>query len=96
MTLLGLGIVLFGIGALYLSGRVVWGSLNSASPQLSSAVVGAGGLVCVGLVANVWSKRVEHKQQTQQEQRGKKAEIYEEFMAFWFRVLTGGDDSDED
>lgn len=88
-TLLGLGVILLGAGALYLFVRAVWESLTSASPQLASAIVGAGGLIFVALIANVYSKQVEHKRQIQQEQRNKKAEVYQEFMAFWFRVLTG-------
>lgn len=94
-TLLGLGVILLGAGALYLFVRAVWESLTSASPQLASAIVGAGGLIFVALIANVYSKQVEHKRQIQQEQRNKKAEVYQEFMAFRFRVLTGKKKTDQ-
>lgn len=94
-TLLGLGLIAVVIVGGFFAVRAAVGFLTSASPQLGSAVVGAGGLVAVALVANVWSKQLEHKRQIQEEQRKKKAEVYEEFMGFWFGLLTGNE-SEED
>jgi hypothetical protein len=94
-TLLGLALVAVVLVGGFFAIRAAVGFLTSASPQLGSAIIGAGGLVAVALVANVWSKQLEHRRQIQEEQRKKKAEVYEEFMGFWFGVLTGNE-SEED
>ena len=88
MTLLGLFIVLLGGVALVFVARFIWDLLTSASTQLASSVVAAAGLIVAAIIANVWSKQVERKRELEQEQRKQKAAIYEEFMTFWFRVLT--------
>ncbi len=94
-TWLGLGLVAVTILGTFYAVRAAVGFLTSASPQLGSAIVGAGGLIAVALVANVWSKQLEHRRQIQEEQRKKKAEVYEEFMGFWFELLTGNESEDD-
>lgn len=88
-TLLGLIIVLLGVGALVLLVRLVWTSLTSTDPQLSAAIIGATALVLVAVVGNIVSKQLERRQAVEQEQRNKKAAVYEEFLDYWVPVMRG-------
>lgn len=72
------------LAALYFIYSAVADFLTSASPQVGSAVIGTSGLVFVAVIANFGAKYLERQQQIQQEQRAKKEEVYQEFMAFWF------------
>ena len=97
-TIIGLLIVLVVAAGLIVAGvfilRATQDFFTSASPQLGSAVIGTGGLVFVAVIANFGTKIYERRQQIQAEQRAKKAEVYSEFMRFWFRLLTGDDDEE--
>ncbi len=99
-TIIGLLIVLvvaagFIVASVFIV-RAAQDFFTSASPQLGSAVIGTGGLVFVAVIANFGTKIYERRQQIQEEQRAKKAEVYSEFMAFWFRLLTGNEAGKED
>lgn len=83
------------VAAVYFIFRTVADFLTTAAPQLGSALIGTAGLIFVAVIANFGTKIYELRQQIQQEQRAKKVEVYEEFMAFWFRLLTGGEDGEE-
>lgn len=99
-TIIGLVVlVLIGAGAvaaIYFIYSAVADFLTSTSPQVGSAVIGTSGLVFVAVIANFGTKYLDRQQQIQQEQRAKKAEVYQEFMAFWFRALTSGEGDKED
>lgn len=84
------------VAAVYFVYKAVVDFLTSAAPEIGSAVIGTSGLVFVALVANFGAKYFERQQQIQQEQRTKKAEVYQEFMSFWFRLLSGSQGEDED
>lgn len=84
-----------GVAAVYFIFRTVADFLTTAAPQLGSALIGTAGLVFVAVIANFGTKIYEQHQQIQQEQRAKKVEVYEEFMAFWFRLLTSGESKEE-
>lgn len=83
------------VAAVYFIFRAVTDFLTTAAPQLGSALIGTAGLVFVAVIANFGTKIYEQRQQIKQEQRAKKVEVYEEFMAFWFRLLTGDDYAEE-
>ena len=88
-TLLGLLIVLLAVGALVILIRLVWTSLTSTDPQLSAAIIGATALVLVAVVGNIVSKQLERRQAVEQDQRNKKAAVYEEFLDYWVPVMRG-------
>jgi hypothetical protein len=67
--------------------------LTSTNPQVGSAIIGAGGAVTVTLIGSIWAKQIENQRLIQQEQRAKKAQVYEEFMEFWFPTLGNFDPS---
>jgi hypothetical protein len=92
----GFVIIVVGIVALVFIARTVFSFLIAAPTDLGSAVVGAGSLVFVAVIANIWAKIYERGQQIQQEQRKKKAEIYEGLTAFWFRFYLSDEESDEE
>jgi hypothetical protein len=69
--------------------RSVWDLLTSASPQLASSIVSAGGIVLVAVLSSHLSKRAEQRREIDQEQRAKKAQVYEEFLDYWFAVIRG-------
>ncbi len=48
------------------------------------------------MIANFGTKIYEQRQEIQQEQRAKKVEVYEEFMAFRFKLLIGGESQEDD
>lgn len=94
--LIALAVIAAGVvAAVYFVYRAIADFFTSASPQLGSAVIGTAGLVFVAVVANFGVKIYEQRQQIQQEQRAKKAEVYGEFMAFWFRLLIGVESKEE-
>ena len=94
-TLIGFLLLLVIVAAIYFVFRAVLDFLTAAAPQLGSAVIGTAGLIFVAVIANIGAKYLERGQQVQQEQRARKAEIYEEFMAFWFKLLTEDEKEDE-
>jgi hypothetical protein len=69
--------------------RAVWDLLTSASPQLASSIVSAGGIVLVAVLSAILSKRAEQRREIEQEQRAKKAQVYEAFLSHWFAVMRG-------
>lgn len=92
--LVALGLIALAVVAAIFVLRALFG-LFTSSPQLSQAIFGAGGLITAAVIGNIGAKFLERRDQIRQEQRTKKAEVYEEFMKFWFRLLTG-EDSDGD
>jgi hypothetical protein len=95
-VLVGFAIIAFGLLVLaFIISRTLQ-FLAVAPTDLGTAVISASALVFVALIANFGAKIYERRQQIQQEQRAKKAEVYEEFMAFWFRLLTGEEAKEED
>jgi hypothetical protein len=98
--LLAIGLFALAVLAVIFILRALYGLLTSTSPQLSQAIIGTGGLVTAAVIGNIGAKYLERRDQIRQEQRAKKAEVYDEFMKFWFRLLTGeesgGDEPSED
>ncbi len=90
----GFAIIVVGIVAVIFLARATFSFLTAAPTDVGSAVVGAGSLVFVAVIANIWAKLFERRQQIQQEQRTKKAEIYDGLLSFWFGFYLR-DDKDE-
>jgi hypothetical protein len=57
------------------------------SPQVSTAVIAGVATVLVSVFSVLWSKRVDRQREIEQEQRKQKIPVYEEFIAFLFRIL---------
>jgi len=64
-----------------------WKALTRLSPQVSTAVIAGVVTVLVSVFSVLWSKRVDKQREIEQEQRKQKIPVYEEFIAFLFRIL---------
>lgn len=79
-TFAGALIVLVAAALLFIGGRAL---LAAASQQVLAAVIPA----VFAVVALIWSNIYQQRKQIEQQQRQKKAEVYEAFMHYWFRVM---------
>jgi hypothetical protein len=86
-TLLGLVIVLIGLALVAVIGRAFWNLLTSAFPQIGAAIISASGIILVAVIGATISRRFEQKQQIEPEQRQRKAEVYTEFLEYWFWAM---------
>jgi ABC-type multidrug transport system fused ATPase/permease subunit len=62
---------------------------TSASQQVQAAVIVTSGTILVSVASLILSKRAEQRREIEQEQRAKKAQVYEEFLDHWFAVMRG-------
>jgi hypothetical protein len=64
-----------------------WKVITIPSPQVAATIVAGVVTVLVSVFSVLWSKRVERQREIEQEQRQQKIPVYEEFIAFLFRIL---------
>lgn len=72
-----------------------WKTITMLSPQVSVALVAGAVTVLVSVFSVLWSKRVERLREIEQEQRRQKTPVYEEFIAFIFKILLAEKLGDE-
>jgi hypothetical protein len=75
---------LLGMAALV---RAYWKLLTSASPEVGAAIVSASALILVALAGAILNSFFARRQQIEQELRQRKAEVYTEFLEYWFWVM---------
>lgn len=79
-----------GLGAVILALLVTYAFYNlitSASAQVASSVIAASATILVAVFSTIVSKQLERKREIEQEQRLKRAAVYEEFLDYWFSVM---------
>lgn len=54
----------------------------STAPEVSAAIISAAALVIVAVTGSALSKYVDRRQQIEQEQRQRKAKVYEVFLEY--------------
>jgi hypothetical protein len=64
--------------------RTIIRLLASTDPALAASIVSATAVVLVAILGNYVTKYQERKAQIEAEQREKKAEVYSEFLAYWY------------
>jgi hypothetical protein len=77
-------IVLFFLGGVW----IVWRVISSMEGEVAAALVTASATALVSVFGIVYNKRWDRKRQIREEHRKKKIPVYEEFMEFWFEILT--------
>lgn len=95
-TLLGLLMLLAAVAVLVLAVRAVFSLLASTSPEVFAAVIITSGTILVSVGSLILSNRSQARQQIQQTQRERKAQVYEDMLEFWFWVLTERDQAPEE
>lgn len=75
---------LLGVAALV---RAYWKLLTSASPEVGAAIVSASALILVALAGAILNSYFARRQQIEQELRQRKAEVYTEFLEYWFWAM---------
>ncbi len=61
--------------------------LGTLNPNIATAILAASVTILVSVVSLIYSKRWERRLEIEQELRKQKVPLYENFMAFWFRIL---------
>src|SRR5262245_52482086 len=76
----------------------IWGltrAMRAASPETTAALL-TGSLTLIASVATIsFMKQLERRQVIQQEHQSQKIPVYEEFMAFLFRLLLSKDKAED-
>lgn len=67
--------------------RQIWLGFSILQKEVAAAIVAASATVLISVLSLIISKHWERIKEIQQEHRGKKIPIYEEFIQFWFKVL---------
>ena len=67
----------------------------SISPEVSAAIISAAALVLVAVIGTALSRYFDRRQQIEQEQRLRKAEVYEMFLEYWYWALSESSKSSE-
>jgi hypothetical protein len=67
--------------------RTIIRLLASTDPALAASIVSATAVVLVAILGNYVTKYQERKAQIEAEQREKKAEVYSEFLAYWYASM---------
>lgn len=80
------------IWLLYNGIKFVWSTLSSVNPSLAVGIIAAGSTVFVSVITVLISKRLEQNAMIKNQQREKKIPIYEELIAFLFRVTRASKD----
>jgi len=81
-------LLLFGLaGTVVLALRAGWQQLVSAQAPVAAAVVAGSATVLVSILSLVLGKFLENRAKLREEHRQKKVPVYEELIAFMFRVL---------
>lgn len=80
------------IWLLYRGIKLIWTTLSSVNPSLAVGIIAAGSTIFVSLASVLISKRLEQKALIRNQQRNKKMPIYEELIAFLFRVSRASKD----
>lgn len=80
------------IWLLYQGFKFVWTNLSSVNPSLGVGIIAAGSTIFVSLASVLISKRLEQNAMIKNQQREKKIPIYEELIAFLFRVTRAAKD----
>ena len=58
------------------------------SPEVIAAIISASALVLVAVVGAALSRYLDRRQQIEQELRQRKAEVYTEFLDYWFWTMS--------
>ncbi len=84
-----LAILMLVLGLAVLAG-IVWAirALIRLSPETLAAIVAATAAILVALVSAFAGRHIERSREIEQEHRRQKFPMYEEFMAFWFKVMA--------
>lgn len=77
---------------LYSGIKFVWGTLSSVNPSLAVGIIAASSTIIVSLATVLISKRLEQKALIKSQQRDKKMPMYEELIAFLFRMSRASKD----
>lgn len=73
-----------------LAGFLLWTLFRAfitLPPEIATAIIAGSATILVSVLTLVLSKQWERRLEIEQEHRKQKLPIYEEFMAFWFKVL---------
>lgn len=81
------------IWLLVLGMKLIWTTLSSVNPSLAVGIIAAGSTVFVSLATVLISKRLEQIAMIKNQQREKKIPIYEELIAFLFRMTRASNDN---
>jgi hypothetical protein len=79
-----LGVFVYG---LYFIAALIWRSLVQVNPTLAVGVVAAVSTIAVSITSLIFSKYFERKSEIRNEHRQRKTPIYEELIAFIFKIL---------
>jgi hypothetical protein len=67
----------------------------SICPEVSAAIISAAALVLVAVIGAALSRYFDRRQQIEQEQRQRKAEVYEMFLEYWYWAMSESSKSSE-
>jgi hypothetical protein len=77
------------IWLIYIVVKFAWRTLSSVNPSLAVGVIAAGSTIFVSVISVLISKHLEQKTIIKSQQREKKIPIYEELLAFLFKIWRG-------
>ena len=80
------GVGLSGAGTVWIL-RKIWGVVSAADPNVAAALIAASATVIVSVLSVVIGRWIENRSRIAEEQRQKKAPIYQELQEFFFKVL---------
>jgi hypothetical protein len=61
----------------------------SATPEVAAATITASATILVAVFVTLISKYLEQKREIEKELRERKATVYQDFMDYWFKAMTG-------
>jgi hypothetical protein len=61
----------------------------SATPAIAAATITASATVLVAVLGGLISKHLEQKREIDRELRERKERVYQDFMDYWFKAMTG-------
>ena len=84
--LLGFGLLGLSAWGLYKLVLVIWRIFATVNPTLGAGIIAASATVIVSVISVLVAKRIEQKTEIQKELRDRKTPVYEELVAFIFRI----------
>jgi ABC-type multidrug transport system fused ATPase/permease subunit len=84
------------VALLFVMVRAVLSLLASAAPEVLAAVIVTSGTILVSVASLILANRYQARQQRQQAQRERKAEVYEEMLEFWFWAMREREEASEE
>ena len=86
-TLLALAIVILTGWGLFELARTFWSAFVQLNPTIAVGMLAAAATVLVSVVSVLYAKHLEQRMALRKEHREKKVPVYEELIAFIFRVI---------